>query len=55
MPERQQTIIVKAGGDGCLSGCGAAGCGAVVGTVLTLVLVFLLCTGLLAMIAGQGK
>lgn len=56
MSERQ--VIVVKDGSGCLPGCGAAGCGAVLGTLITLALVVVACAGLLALIAGtagQGK
>ena len=54
MPERQ--VIVIKDNPGCLPGCGAAGCGALFGTLVALGLVLLACAGILALIAaGSAK
>lgn len=53
MPDRQ--IVVIKDSPGCLPGCGMAGCGAVLGTLLTLAIVFAVCSGILAVLVEAGK
>lgn len=53
MSDRQVVVIKDS--SGCLSGCGVAGCGAALGTLLTLAVVFAVCSGILAALVEAGK